>query len=219
MKEATAWVDKIEAGHSIRPRLVVRSRGGDAASAIDLTEKLQRRDAEVTVVDYCASSCANYFFAGLRRRRVTSGALLLFHGGYSTGDRAGMAEWLERESLDPKKSSHIADPAKWAAGELARYDSYMARQNALYRRIGVDPILVVGMPSVDLEAIPATRCGGPEGADRSTLFFDRKQLRRLGIAIERGRPATDPVEVGRRLDHFPGRHVACATPTTFFAVG
>lgn len=70
LKDAVAWADKVGADPTRRPRLVVRSRGGDADAAIGLAEKLQRIDAEVTVVDYCMSSCANYFFAGIRKRQI-----------------------------------------------------------------------------------------------------------------------------------------------------
>jgi hypothetical protein len=217
LKEATAWIDKFEGDGSVRPRLVVRSFGGDAAAAIDLVEKLQRRDTEVTVVDYCMSSCANYFFGGLRRRRVTPGALLLFHGGYSPGDRLVMAEWLQSYSIDPKNARHIGDPVKWKAGELKKYDSYMARQNALYRRVGVNPILVTRIPSVDEKAIPAERCGPREDASREMLFFDKRQFRRLGIVIERGEPATDPADVDRRFSKLGFSTAACAVPDTFFA--
>jgi hypothetical protein len=217
LEEANAWIDKIGADRSARPRLVVRSYGGDAAAAIDFTEKLQGRDTEVTVVDYCMSSCANYFFAGVRRRRVTPGALLLFHGGYSARDRLVLAEWLTGESIDPKNARHLGDPAKWKAGELEKYDSYMARQNALYRRIGVNPLVVAGIPSIDEKAIPAERCGPRKGAQREMVFFEKRQLRRLGIGIERGEPATDPAEVDRQFSKLGFATVACAVPDTFFS--
>jgi len=216
VKDAAGWLDAIETDRSVSPRLVVRSSGGDAGLAIEMTEKLQRRDAEATVVDYCISSCANYFFAGLRRRRVTPGALLLFHGGYSPEDRRGTAKALESASLKPDFARLIPDRGRWLAEEMRKYDSYMVRQNALYRRVDVDPILVTRMPSVDEKAIPAAKCGVGKGAERLTLFFDKRQFRRLGIFIERGEPATDPAEVGRRLSQFGFRHAACAVPPGFF---
>src|SRR4051794_40122757 len=42
LKDATAWADRAGNGPAARPRLVVRSTGGDADAAIDLAEKLQR---------------------------------------------------------------------------------------------------------------------------------------------------------------------------------
>jgi hypothetical protein len=217
LQSAIAWTDKVEVNRALRPRLVVRSLGGDADAAIDLTEKLQRLDAEVTVVDYCMSSCANYFFAGLRRRNVIPGALILFHGGYSVEERSDFADSLDETLRDPGMASQIPDPAKWRAGELKRFDSNVARQNALYRRVGVDPLVVTGMSSVDEQAIPATQCGRRKGAPRSVLFFDMKQLRRLGIAIGRGKPSTDPAEVDRRLSQFGFSFTACTVPATYFS--
>jgi hypothetical protein len=217
VKEAIAWADKAEADREVRPRLVVRSAGGDAGAALDLAEKLQGRDAEVTIVDYCMSSCANYFFAGLRRRYVMPGALILFHGGLSAEDRPGIAEALDQALLDPELARHVGDPGKWRADQLKKYDDNIERQNKLYRRVGVDPLVVTGMGRVDEEAIPASDCGSRKGARRSTLFFDVEQLHRLGIVIEEGRPSTDPSEVDRRLAQFQFSSTACAVPATFFS--
>jgi ATP-dependent protease ClpP protease subunit len=217
LKDAVAWADRVGTDRARRPRLVVRSLGGDADSAIDLAEKLQRLDAEVTVVDYCVSSCANYFFAGLRRRNVVSGALILFHGGFSAEERSDYADWLDETLRNPDMVRDIPDPAKWRADGLKRFDESVARQNALYRRIGVDPLVVTGMPSVDEQAIPAADCGRREGAPRSVLFFDMKQLRRLGIVIGHGKPSTDPSDADRRLSQFGFRFTACAVPDTYFS--
>jgi hypothetical protein len=217
MKDAVAWADKFRADPTRRPRLVVRSRGGDADAAIDLAEKLQQIDAEVTVVDYCMSSCANYFFAGLRRRNVVTGAMILFHGGLSAEERPEMVRAVDEASRDPEVARTLGDPNEWRAAQLRTYDDNLARQTALYRRVGVDPLVVTGMSSVDEDAIPASNCGGRKGAPRSALFFDMKQLRRLGIVIERGKPSTDPVEADRSLSRFGFEFTACAAPATYFS--
>ena len=183
---------------------------------MDLAEKLQRLDAEVTVVDYCMSSCANYFFAALRTRRVTPGALLLFHGGYSAKDRPETAEWLDKALRDPAVLRSVPDPVRWRENELKRFDRSVNRQNALYRRVGVDSLVVTGMSSVDEKAIPVSGCGTRKDAQRAFLFLNTKQLRRLGIVIEDGKPSIDPSEADRRLAQFGFRFTACAAPTTYF---
>lgn len=216
LKEAHAWADRAAAAPAARPRLVVRSTGGDAGTAIGLAEKLQRLGTEVTIVDYCMSSCANYFFAALAPRRVAPGALLLFHGGLWAGDRGDVEKSLDETVRDPAMAANLGDPARWRAGELARFDRDLARQDALYRRAGVDPRVVTGMASVDEQAIPASACGPRPGARRAVLFFDVGQLRRLGIAIAAGKPATDPAEVDRSLTRFGFRFTACAVPPSYF---
>jgi hypothetical protein len=216
MKDAIAWADRAGDGGARRPRLVVRSTGGDAGTAMDLAEKLQRLDAQVTVVDYCMSSCANYFFAALPRRRVVPGALLLFHGGLSAQDRPETAEFLDKALHDPAMMRSVPDPVRWRDAELKKYDRNLARQDALYRRAGVNPLVVTGMVSVDENAIPASACGPRKDAPRSVLFFNLKQLRRLGIMIEEGEPATDPAETDRSLAQFGFRYTACAAPATYF---
>lgn len=217
LKDANAWAERAEKDQTARPRLVIRSLGGDAHAAIDLAEKLQRLDAEVTVVDYCVSSCANYFFAALRRRRVESGALILFHGGLSAEDRSDVARLLDETLRDPALARSIPDPVKWRADQLKQFDEDVDRQNALYRRAGVDPLVVTGMSSVDENAIPASRCGPRQGARRSVLFFSLKQLRQLGIVIEEGKPSTDPAEADRALARFGFTFTACAAPATYFS--
>lgn len=216
LKDALAWADKAGADPERRPRLVVRSTGGDADAAIALAEKLQRIDSEVIVVDYCMSSCANYFFAALRRRNVVHGAMILFHGGYSAEERPEIVKAIDEASRDPEMARTLGDPGEWRAAQLKTYDDNLARQDALYRRVGVDPRVVTGMSSVDEEAIPASDCGGRKGAPRSTLFFDMKQLRRLGIVIERGKPSTDPADTDRRLSQFGFPFTACAAPAAYF---
>lgn len=217
LKDAVAWADKVGAVRTRHARLVVRSPGGDANAAIDLAEKLQRFDVEVIVVDYCMSSCANYFFAGLRRRNVVPGALILFHGGVTTDQRPDFIDSLDEALRNPDMVRWIPDPAKWRAGELERFDANVVRQNALYRRIGVDPLVVTGMSSVDEKAIPAPDCGRRAGAKRSFLFFDMKQLRRLGVVISQGTPAIDPSEVDRHLSRLGFSFTACAVPRTYFS--
>jgi ATP-dependent protease ClpP protease subunit len=216
LNDANAWAGTAAKDRTQHPRLVVRSLGGDAHAAIDLAEKLQRLDAEVTVVDYCVSSCANYFFAALRSRRVAPGALILFHGGLSAEDRSDVARSLDETLRDPALAHSISDPVKWRADQLKQFDDDLDRQSALYRRAGVDALVVTGMSSVDENAIPASDCGPRKGARRAVLFFSLNQLRRLGIVIEEGRPSTDPDEADRSLARFGFTFTACAAPATYF---
>lgn len=118
IREAAAWANRAGGDRAAHPGLVVRSPGGDASAAIALVEKLQRQGAQVIVVDYCMSSCANYFFAGLRRRYVVPGAMILFHGGYSAEERSDYAESLSQVLHDPELASHISDFPKWRDEQL-----------------------------------------------------------------------------------------------------
>lgn len=217
LKDANAWAETAAKDPTAHPRVVIRSLGGDAHAAIDLVEKLQRFDAEVTVVDYCMSSCANYFFAALRRRRVVPGALILFHGGFSAEERPDFARSLDETLRDQAFAHQLPDPVKWRADELKKFDEDVDRQNTLYRRAGVDPLVVTGMSSVDEKAIPASDCGPRKGARRSVLFFSMKQLRWLGIVIEEGKPSTDPSDADQRLARFGFTFTACAAPPTYFS--
>jgi hypothetical protein len=65
---------------------VVRSSGGDIATAIALSDLLRDRHATVVVYDYCYSSCANYLLIASRNAFVLKGALVAWD--YESSDPA-----------------------------------------------------------------------------------------------------------------------------------
>jgi hypothetical protein len=65
---------------------VVRSAGGDIASAVALAKVLHERRAVVVVYDQCLSSCANYVLIESDRSYVLKGALVAWD--YESGDPA-----------------------------------------------------------------------------------------------------------------------------------
>lgn len=66
--------------------LVVRSAGGDIATAIALAEVLRERRAVVVVYDQCLSSCANYLLIASDRSYVLKDALVAWD--YESSDPA-----------------------------------------------------------------------------------------------------------------------------------
>jgi ATP-dependent protease ClpP protease subunit len=195
--------------------LAVRSGGGDAGAGIDVMDKLQSANATVHVVDLCASSCANYFFAGARHRSVSDGALLLFHGGYSRGSREGIIAEIAKY----QKSGTAPSAVNWHETRrsiLTDFDRNMARQDALYARIGVNDAIVHGIDGVDLDALNDADCDPARAALREGLFFTVPQLAALGIRIEHGRPATEPRDVNRMLVQMGKEIEFCGVPHPIF---
>lgn len=65
---------------------VIRSAGGDVASAIALANILRERRATVVAYDQCLASCANYLLIASDRAYVTKGALVAWD--YESSDPA-----------------------------------------------------------------------------------------------------------------------------------
>lgn len=61
-------------------RVEITSAGGSVRSAIAIGKKLATMQVELTVVDYCESSCANYLVPVARTLVVRSGARIVLHG-------------------------------------------------------------------------------------------------------------------------------------------
>ncbi len=208
------WIDAT--GTEARPVLVVRSRGGDSETALGLAEKLQARDASVHVVDVCASACANYFYAGVRDRHVQDASLLLFHGGFSERTRTRALATLEAY-LDGPQGGTVPDPEANRQAIRQSLDALQARQDALYRRIEVDPSIVHGFDGLDEAALDEPRCGGPSRAPRHFLYFDDAQMGRLGIAPVSGRTEQDPQRVNAAIAALGAGFIACLAPDVEFA--
>lgn len=101
--------------------LVIGSPGGDVDAALDIAEIVFQRGMHVEVQVICASSCANYIFPAGKRKTITPGAIVGWHGNV-----AHLA-YLDRE--DPRRSSELI---RQATLQTAR------REAAFFKAIGVD---------------------------------------------------------------------------------
>ena len=210
LADLNAWLDDTRRG-ARTPVLVVRSRGGDADEALIFAEKLQAKDAEVHVVQLCGSSCANWLYAGVRRRHVVGRALILYHGGFSdlTRERALAAfDAFVPEPGGPKSD----DPERDRAELVKRFVSMQRRQDALYRRIGVSPQIVHGVDALDTAKLDPSRCGGDTFRPRNFVYFGTRQMRRLGVAPVSGSPEMTPANVNAALAALGVDFVACLAP-------
>jgi hypothetical protein len=207
-----AWIDA--ASPATRPLLVIRSGGGDARLALELAEKLQARNTRVHLVDVCASSCANYFYAGVRDRQVDDGTLVLFHGGFSDSTLAKVMAQVDAFLASPA-ATEVPDPE--ATRRQVRRDqrALRDRQDALYARIGVDPRIVHGIGGVTMEMLTPALCGQAE-AEPDFLYFGAAMAARMGIAPASGRVEDVPVAVRASLDALDGKIVACRVPEDGF---
>jgi hypothetical protein len=102
-------------------RLVITSPGGLVAPALDMAEALHARGLDVEVPESCLSSCANYIVPAGRRKLLGGPALVGWHGN--------MAHVLYRQQVGE---------ARWSNAELAGARALARREEAFFRRVGVD---------------------------------------------------------------------------------
>lgn len=196
--------------------LVVRSNGGDAETSIGIVEDLQQHDTRILAHAVCASSCANYLFAGLRDRHVTHGTLLLFHGGFSDETRGRVGKALDDHYA--RMGENAGDPEADRKRLLDQYDENRSRQDELLRRAGADPAIIHLVDRADKRSLPADLCGGDTTLPRNFVYFDALDSARLGISALSGEVQSDPAMVNRSIASLSDREkifVACRLPIDF----
>jgi len=76
---------------------VVRSPGGFLEPAVDISNMLRVKTAEVVIYDYCLSACANYFFVASSQTYVSERTIVAWHGGPSIPDCSYLSAGNPRE--------------------------------------------------------------------------------------------------------------------------
>jgi hypothetical protein len=76
---------------------VVRSNGGFAGPAIDISNLLDAKRATVVAYDYCLSACANYFFFASRTYVFEKAVVAFHHGTLSASDCAYVGSTRDNE--------------------------------------------------------------------------------------------------------------------------
>jgi hypothetical protein len=113
--------------------LVLRSFGGDAASALDMADVILAKHLVAVVDTVCVSACANYLFTAASVKIVLDGATVGFHGA-------------------PNSNTGLKynGPPEYRALAMAQFQSYfkklLDRQASFYARIGVNFALVSDNP-------------------------------------------------------------------------
>lgn len=102
-------------------RLVIRSPGGVVGAALQMGEAVHERGMDVEVEGACFSSCANYIFPAGRRKQMSSPTAVGWHGN--------MTHVVYR---------HQRGQETWTAEQLAQARELARREQAFFRRIGVD---------------------------------------------------------------------------------
>jgi len=137
----------------IKPTLLrIRSGGGDIVAGMDVGEFVHRNQIAVHVMDYCASSCANYVFTAGKHKTLGRGAFVAWHG--SAIQKVWRLSPAARKKL---KEDYVCESQETCDSELAEMEKKIlrehdastnlaakrARQRAFFDSIGVDEMVTV----------------------------------------------------------------------------
>jgi hypothetical protein len=156
-------------------RLVITSRGGLVAPALDMAEAIAARGLDVEVPEDCLSSCANYIFPAGRRKTLGWRGAVAWHGNMTH---------ILYLSQTTRGASGDAGSAQgpWTEAQLADARNLAQRENAFFRRIGVDGY-VCWFGKVSPYEVPGF------------YYLSVQDMRRFGIAdvtVQSGGPPQDP---------------------------
>lgn len=102
-------------------RLVITSRGGSVAAALDMALAVHDRQLDIEVPASCLSSCANYIFPAARRKTLGRPGVVAWHGN--------MAHVLFLQQTGQNS---------WSESELRSARELALREAEFFRRIRVD---------------------------------------------------------------------------------
>ncbi len=118
--------------------LVITSKGGETTAGIELGQWVFRNRLDVTVTEYCLSSCANYVFPAGLRKTLEPSAALAWHGG------SMQEEWGDPCSNMPKSVKEeglgCADIKRLQRESL---EEFKTAEKSFFAEIGVDQRVTV----------------------------------------------------------------------------
>jgi hypothetical protein len=157
-------------------RLVITSRGGGVAAALDMAVAVHERGLDIDVPTACLSSCANYVFPAARRKIMARPGAVGWHGNMTHVlylQQSGQSSWSESEMR--------------SARELA------LREAGFFHRIGVDGF-VCWFAKIE-----------PYNVD-DFYYLSREDMERFGIrdVIPRdARPEPDTAQIRKVIVDWP----------------
>jgi hypothetical protein len=167
-------------------RLVITSRGGSVAAALDMAIAVHERQLDIEVPTTCWSSCANYVFPAAHRKTLGRPGSVAWHGN--------MAHVLYLQQTGQ---------ASWSESQLRSARDLATREAEFFRRIGVDGFVCwfakIAPYNVDdfyyLSTEDMARFGIHDVSTRDDAALpDSEQLRQVLVdwaALEAGRPVVN----------------------------
>ena len=134
--------------------LRITSVGGEVNLGMDLGDLVRGHGLDVEVVDYCASSCANYVFPAGRRKLLPPDSVVVWHGSAIQSGIGALAN-IDFAPMEAHLGRTLSDEEKAAAAEemglTAYFDGLTRRQAEFYAAIGVDERVTVFGQALDCD--------------------------------------------------------------------
>jgi hypothetical protein len=115
----------------------IDSEGGDTAEALNIAELMMARKMGLVVDGVCLSSCANYLFVAAETRKVLSGSVVGWHGGYSNAKtvlKEDLVDVMRRHAL--LKREQLIYLKKGVSLDLIIYSAYLTNANFSVDSVG-----------------------------------------------------------------------------------
>lgn len=122
-KQLVKWVD-------------IKSKGGEINVGMDFGDFIHSQGLNLSVAEYCLSSCANYVFTAAASKKIGKYALIGFHGGASSQsfDDTQLEEQIR--SFPPEQQAELRRQM------MAQLQAYLERseqrERAYFKKIGVN---------------------------------------------------------------------------------
>lgn len=170
-------------GNTVK-RLVITSSGGEVEAGIALGLWVFDRGLDVEVTDYCLSSCANYVFPAGRRKSITPGAVVAWHGNYHHLQHTGL--W--RDDIASRMARHGEDAATAEVHVREFVDRLVNLERDFFAHIGVNEFICW------IGKLP------PYNAP-NYYFLSRHDMARFGVAPVQTPPDYENTDVADFSDH------------------
>jgi len=153
--------------------LVITSKGGDVAAGLELGRWVFDSGLDVSIPEYCMSSCANYVFVAGAQKILASQASLMWHGG------ATQRFDVDCDSVNWSESAAVCDEQQLRELVQATIARLIPLETEFFETVGVDQrITTFGQQ-------PEYACAGGRGhvgwyysiSDLASLGVDRIQVR------------------------------------------
>lgn len=174
--------------HDKPSTLTITSTGGAVHLGLELGEWVYKHNLNVKVYDLCFSSCANYVFPAGRKKLLSEGAVVGFHGGPTS-------ETFDTSAIDAAlQSAPEQDREKLRESFEASFKAYIEmniqREAEFYRKLGVSPKLNTLGQSAPYEELRQSYQGwvySPE--DMRTLGLTNIEIINASRSAEQARKA------------------------------
>jgi hypothetical protein len=152
--------------------LEIESEGGEINTGMSFGEIIHKNKLNVSIPNYCLSSCANYVFTAANKKSLGNNALVGFHGGASS-------EVLDKSQIEEQVASFPKEQREsirnQITAQLAKYiESAQKREKLFFQRIGVNQEITTLGHAQQYKSLY-------DSENYVAWFYENEDLEKLGV--------------------------------------